>query len=384
MKSLKKSFIFAILSVLIIASICTNLGQTYAIEYQPEINTKASILIDMDSQKILYDNNSTEQMPVASIVKLMTIMLTFEHIDSGAISLDDKVMVSEKASSMGGSQIFLYANNEYVLGELLKSVIVCSANDSSVAIAEYISGSENNFVSLMNQRAQEMNLNNTNYVNCTGLPADNQYSCALDVSKILRNVLSYDKYHEYSSIWLEDFQHPSGRTTEMTNTNRLSRYYEGCIGGKTGSTNEAGYCLAVGAQRNNLKLISVVLGANTTKERFKSASDLLNYGFANYENYTIDTNSLINISYKDERPIKIALEGNCNILTTKGEIPNFIINYYIPNKISKCDIGQELGYVEIVVGDSVYTTLKVIADEQITEPSFKDNLKEIYDDFIGQ
>lgn len=370
------------LSFVMLLGVGANIGTTYASEYVPEVNTKASILIDMDSNQVLYDNNSTERMPVASIVKLMTIMLTFENIEKGAISLDDKVMVSENASGMGGSQIFLDANSEYNLGELLKSVIVCSANDSSVALAEHIAGSESVFVEKMNSRANEMGLENTNYINCTGLPANNQYSCALDVAKILKNVLSYDKYHEYSSVWLENFQHPSGRTTEMTNTNRLSRFYEGCIGGKTGSTSEAGYCLAVGAKRNNLSLISVVLGANTTKERFKSASDLLNYGFANYENYIIDISNQINITNKDERPVKFKLEGVCSILTVKGEIPNYTINSYLPNHISKCDIGQELGYVEIIVNGQLYSTIKVLADEQINEPTFIDNLKDLYKDFI--
>lgn len=382
MKSLKKSFLFITLSLIIIFNIGTNLGQTYASEYVPETQTKASILIDMDSHSVLHENNSTERMPVASIVKLMTIMLTFEHIESGAISLDDKVMVSENASGMGGSQIFLDANCEYKLGELLKSIIVCSANDSSVALAEHISGSETSFVNLMNKRASEMKLDNTNYVNCTGLPASNQYSCALDVSKILSNVLTYDKYHEYSSVWLEDFQHPSGRTTEMTNTNRLSRFYEGCIGGKTGSTSEAGYCLAVGAKRNNLSLISVVLGANTTKERFKSASDLLNYGFANFENHIIDTTNIVNILNNDNTSLKIKIDGKCSILTKRGETPNYTINVYAPTKISQCNIGQELGYIEIVVNNQIYSTLKILADEQIDKPSFTDNLKEIYKDFI--
>lgn len=382
MRILNKSLLCLLLSVTAMLGLGISMGQTYAAEYQPETKTKASILIDMDSKNILYENNATEQLPVASIVKLMTIMLTLEHIDSGSISLEDKVMVSENASGMGGSQIFLDANCEYALGELLKSVIVCSANDSSVALAEYIAGSEASFVNLMNKRADEMNLENTNYVNCTGLPASNQYSCALDVAKILSNVLSYEKYHEYSSIWLEDFEHPSGRTTEMTNTNRLSRFYEGCIGGKTGSTSEAGYCLAVGASRNNLNLISVVLGASTTKDRFKSASDLLNYGFANYENYILNTNDIVNISYKDERPLKIKIDGICNILTHKGEAPEYSIICYAPTKVSKCDIGQELGYIEIIINNEIYSTLKIIADEQIDEPTFIDNLKEIYNDFI--
>jgi len=382
MKNLINCIICISLLFVISLSVGVNIGQTYASEYISEVTTKSSILIDIDSGKVLYEKNATEQMPVASIVKLMTILITFEQIDLGAISLDDKVMVSEEASGMGGSQIFLDANCKYDLGELLKSVIVCSANDSSVALAEHISGSENSFVQKMNERAKQMELQNTNYINCTGLPVDNQYSCALDVAKILKEVLSYEKYHEYSSIWLENFVHPSGRTTEMTNTNRLSRFYEGCIGGKTGSTNEAGYCLAVGAKRNNLSLISVVLGANTTKDRFKSASDLLNYGFANYENYTIDISDKINISYKDERDLKIKIDGNCNMLVLRGEKPQYELNCYLPNKVSKCKLGQELGYVEIIVNGEIYSTVKVLADEEIGLPTYTDNLKEIYKDFI--
>ena len=382
MKKLFNLMLCVSLSLIMFLSICANMGSTYATEYIAETETKASILIDMDSGMILHEKNATKQIPVASIVKLMTIMITFEQIEKGAISLEDKVMVSQEASGMGGSQIFLDANNEYNLGELLKSVIVCSANDSSVALAEHIAGSENLFVQKMNERAKELGLENTNYINCTGLPADNQYSCALDVSKILKNVLNYEKYHEYSSVWLEDFVHPGGRTTQMTNTNRLSKFYEGCIGGKTGSTNEAGYCLAVGARRNNLSLISVVLGAATTKDRFKSASDLLNYGFANYENHIVKVDDVVNISYKDERPLKIKVDGSCNIITTKGELPKYEINSYLPNKVSKCKIGQELGYIEIMVNGEIYSTIKILADEEINSPTYSDNLKEIYKDFI--
>lgn len=382
MKRINRSIAYLGLSLIMLFAICANINVTYAATYVPQVNTKASILIDLDTGTELHSNNATKRMPVASIVKLMTIMLTFENIDKGSISLDDKVTVSENASGMGGSQIFLDANCEYQLGELLKSVIVCSANDSSVALAEYIAGSETSFVEMMNNRAKEMGLDNTNYVNCTGLPADNQYSCAVDVAQILKNVLKYDKYHEYSSIWLEDFQHPSGRTTEMTNTNRLSRYYEGCIGGKTGSTQEAGYCLAVGAKRGDLSLISVVLGASSTKDRFKSASDLLNYGFANYENHTFDISGLINVSCKDGRKVDVKVEGCNTILTKKGEAPEYETRCYLPNTISSCDIGQELGYVEIVIDGQVYSTLKVVANENIKAPGFVDNLKDIYKDFI--
>lgn len=381
MKIINKTFIFILAISLLIGGFGLSIGETYALEYAESVPTKASILIDMDSGRSLYEKESTKQMPVASIVKLMTILLTFEEVNSGNLSLDDNIMVSENASSMGGSQIFLDANCEYNAGELLKSVIVCSANDSSVALAEEIAGSEENFVTKMNDKARAMGLENTNYVSCTGLPAENQYSCAKDVAKILIEVLKFDKYHEYSSVWLENFTHPSGRTTEMTNTNRLSRFYEGCIGGKTGSTSEAGYCLAVGAERNNLRLVAVVLGASTTKDRFKGASDLLDFGFANFENHKIDVRSNANISYKGERNVEVRLEGNCSILTEKNKTPECEIISYLPSEISNCSMGDELGYIEVLVNGEVYSKIRVFANEDIKIPSYLDNLNEILDDF---
>ena len=259
--------------------------------FETDVKHKSSVLMEYNTGKILVDNNSQEKLPIASVTKLMTILLTLEEIDAGRINLEDKIIVSENASGMGGSQIFLDANQEYEISELLKSVIVASANDSSVALAEHIAGSEQNFVKIMNEKATSLNLKNTNYSNCTGLPSNDGYSSAQDQAIVLKQVLSHDLYHEYSSIWMEDFTHPSGRKTQMTNTNKLSRFYSGCIGGKTGSTNQAKYCLAVGAERNNTKFIAVVLGAENSKERFNLASNLLNYGFENYESETIFSNA---------------------------------------------------------------------------------------------
>lgn len=382
MKKINKMFVFLLAISFCVAGIGLTMGETYALEYIETVPTKASILIDMDSNQVLHSQNSTQRMPVASIVKLMTILLTLEEVDAGSLSLDDVITVSEVASSMGGSQIFLDANCDYQVGELLKSVIVCSANDSSVALAEEIAGSEANFVAKMNEKAKSMGLENTNYINCTGLPAENQYSCAEDVAKILAEVLKFEKYHEYSSIWMENFTHPSGRTTEMTNTNRLSRFYEGCIGGKTGSTSEAGYCLAVGAERNNLRLIAVVLGANSTKDRFKSASDLLNFGFANYENHTLDLSDKVAVSYKGERAVKVKLDGNVCLLTEKGKTPEYEIRVYLPSQISSCTLGETLGYIEVVVNNGeLYSKINVLADEDIKIPSYWDNLEDILDDF---
>ena len=344
-------------------------------------NCKSAVLIEKNSKQVLYENASHEKLPIASVTKLMTVLLTLEHIDNGSISLDDKVMVSSNASGMGGSQIFLDSDNEYVLGELLKSVIVASANDSSVALAEYIAGSENNFVRMMNERAKELNMLDTNYANCTGLPSAEGYSSAYDQALVLREVLDYDIYHTYSSIWFEDFTHPSGRTTQMANTNKLSRYYDGCIGGKTGSTNQAKYCLAVGANRNDMSLISVVLGADSSQERFKYASDLLNYGFENYESKTLFSNKdlegkTIKIKGMD-RSTRLTAERDYALVSKIGEDVNFSLNFNLPSMLTSVKQNQVVGNVEIIVDGVVVDKINILALDSHREANVWDYFKEI-------
>ncbi len=344
-------------------------------------NCKSAVLIEKNSKQVLYENASHEKLPIASVTKLMTVLLTLEHIDNGSISLDDKVMVSSNASGMGGSQIFLDSDNEYVLGELLKSVIVASANDSSVALAEYIAGSENNFVRMMNERAKELDMLDTNYANCTGLPSAEGYSSAYDQALVLKEVLDYDIYHTYSSIWFEDFTHPSGRTTQMANTNKLSRYYDGCIGGKTGSTNQAKYCLAVGAKRNDMSLISVVLGADSSQERFKYASDLLNYGFENYESKTLFSNKdlegkTIKIKGMD-RSTRLTAERDYALVSKIGEDVNFSLNFNLPSMLTSVKQNQVVGNVEIIVDGVVVDKINILALDSHREANVWDYFKEI-------
>ena len=348
-----------------------------------ELNTncKSSVLIEKNTGKILYDKDAHTRHPIASVTKLMTILLTLEQINAGNINLSDNVLVSENANKMGGSQIFLDANVEYNLGELLKSVIVASANDSSVALAEYISGSENNFVSLMNEKANELGLKNTFYSNCTGLPTTDAYSSAYDQAVVLSKVLNHDIYHTYSSIWNEDFAHPSGRTTQMTNTNKLSRFYSGCIGGKTGSTNQAKYCLAVGAKRNNMDLISVVLGAENSKERFKIASDLLDYGFENFTSKVIFNNSDLQdrtIKIKGlDRVANLKAEREFSIVCPKNEQINYSLNFNLPNQLTKVKENQVVGNVEIIVDGKVVDSINLFSTDTFEEASLWDYFKDI-------
>ena len=210
---------------------------------------KAAYLTDGSGANTLYEYHATDRFPIASMVKIMTALLSFEEIERGNMTLDETLVISPQAMGMGGSQMFLNAGDSYPVSDLLKGVIVVSANDACVQLAERIAGSEEAFVGMMNERAAELGMTNTHFANCTGLPHPEGYSCAKDVSVMLRELIKYPAYHEYSRIWLEDYTHPDGRVTTMTNTNKLVRFYEGCNGGKTGYTAEAGFCLAASATR---------------------------------------------------------------------------------------------------------------------------------------
>ena len=246
------------------------------------VSSKEAILMSEDGQ-VLFECNATEKRPIASMTKIMTLLRVYDAIDSGKVSLNDDVVASSRAASMGGSQVFLDANASYKLENLIKSIVVCSANDSCVAVAEYIDGSVENFVSKMNDKAKELGLVATHFENCTGLPAVSQYSCAKDVAVMLSKLIEHPHYFTCANIWMEDFLHPSGRVTGMTNTNKLIRFYDGCDGGKTGYTSEAQHCLAATAKRGDTRVVAVVVGAPDSKTRFKEVSDMFNYAFANYE-----------------------------------------------------------------------------------------------------
>lgn len=378
----KKILILPIVAILFCALLVPTrtIGPVEA-SFTTDANYRSAVLMERSSGQILFDNAGHEKFPIASVTKLMTILLTLENIESGVISLEDKVLVSANASGMGGSQVFLDSDEEYVLGELLKSVIVASANDSSVALAEYIAGSESNFVRMMNERARELNMTDTNYVNCTGLPSTEGYSSAIDQAKVLNQVLDYDTYHKYSTIWNEEFVHPSNRTTQMTNTNKLSRYYDGCIGGKTGSTNQAKYCLAVGAKRNDMELISVVLGAENSQTRFKLASDLLNYGFNWFTTKILfSDNDLMDktIAIKgQDRATHLKAERNYAIVCENNKEVNYSLNYNLPNSLKSVKEGEIVGNVEIVVDGVVVDRINILSSETHKESSILDYIHEI-------
>lgn len=336
---MKRFFIFALLLCLLVPIIAFQSTSTIArAEGEVELTCKSACLVDYSSGKMLYAHNPKEHLPIASMVKMMTILLTLEEFDKGTLTEDTMITTSENASGMGGSQVFIDPYVEYSAGDMLKSVVMASANDASVALAEHISGSEKAFVVKMNEKAKELGMNDTYYVNCTGLPSPEQYSCAQDCAIVLKEVAEHELYHKYSTIWMDELVHPSGRKTELVNTNRLIRYYDGCDGGKTGSTNEAGCCLSASAKRNNMRLISVIIGASNSQTRFNECTKLFNYGFANFESKNIVdmSNPIINLPVSKGKidNVDIYAKENYSVVVKKGDKSNLDLTIENPKKIS--------------------------------------------------
>ena len=379
---MKRFFVFCMLFVLIATTCIVNIGFTSYASSEVDITSKSAALVDYSSGTILFEKNATDHLPIASMVKMMTILLTLEEFEKGNLTEDTMITTTENASGMGGSQVFIDPYVEYSAGDLLKSVIVASGNDASVALAEHISGSEQTFVKKMNEKAKELGMNDTNYVNCTGLPAPEQYSCAKDCAIVLKQVCGYDLYHKYSTIWMDELIHPSGRKTELVNTNRLVRYYEGCEGGKTGSTNEAGCCLSASAKRGDMRLISVIIGASNSQTRFNECSKLFNYGFANFENHSIlDPNtSISNLPVnkgKIENVDVFACEGY-SVVTRKGSDDNYNVEYELPKKINApTKEGDVVGKAIISKEGQVISEIDVIVKTSIDKLSYVDCVDKI-------
>ena len=355
-------------------------------------NSRSSFVIDYNTEQVLYERNADAKYPIASMVKIMTLNIVFDEIDKGRLSFDEKITISENASGMGGSQMFLDTGLDYSVSDLIKGVTVVSANDASVALAERISGSVEVFIELMNEKALEFGMQNTRFVNVTGLPQEGQYSTARDVTKMMKNLLKHPKYYDFSTIYLENYTHPDGRTTELTNTNKLVRFYKGCDGGKTGFTNDAMFCLSATAKREDTRVIATVLGAESSKERNKEITELFNYAFANYRNIKIlDKNNPIPteiiIKGAKNNKVEVSVNKDVFILAKRGEKPAFDIEISI-NENLKAPIskGEKIGVINLV--DTKTKEIKEQADlvtlNDIECKSYLDGLKEILENwFIG-
>ena len=383
MKKILSSSLLVFLTLCFLISPCARIAMA---ENDVDISSRSGILMDYASGEILFAKNAETHLPVASMVKMMTILIALEEYDANNVTLDTMISTTENASGMGGSQVFIDPYVEYSFEDLLKSVIMASANDASVALAEYFNGNEKSFVNRMNKRAKELGMTNTNYVNSTGLPAPEQYSCAKDSAILMREILKHDLYHNYSSIWMDTLTHPSGRETELVNTNKLIRYFEGCDGGKTGSTNEAGCCLTASAKRNDMRLISVIIGAENSKTRFNESSLLLSYGFANFENKLLVDISAplkkvkVNKGKLDE--VDVYGEENFSVIVKKGDNATYETNMEIPDAVkAPLENGDVVGKVVITKEGSVIKEVNVIVKEDIKHSSYLDNFNKIVENW---
>ncbi len=385
---MKKSFsvIFILLAFIITIGCFSGFKYKKKAFADAEINVKSesSYLIDANTGTVIYSKNEDKRLPIASMCKIMTLLLCFEAQKNGELSIDENITISKNASGMGGSQVFLEANAEYSVGELLKSIVVASANDASVAMAERLAGSETEFVELMNKKAEELGMKNTAFVNCTGLPKPNQYSSAKDVSIMFSELLKHPDYFRYSRIWTDKVMHPGERFTEITNTNKLIRFYNGCDSGKTGYTTEAGHCLAASAMRNGMRLIGVVISAPDSKTRFADVSSMFNYGFANYVNkIIIDDKKPLDLNVKivggKKDTLEIIAEKPVFIFSKKGDKHSYEIDFNPLEKI-KAPIkkGDNIGTITVYDENNVeIATVNVLSNEDVMQKTYFDLVKDV-------
>lgn len=333
-----------------------------------EIMAKSAVLMDAETGTLLYAKNPNESLPPASVTKIMTLLLVAEAIANKEIDLYDKVTVSNYASSMGGSQIFIEEGEEFTVEDLLKSTIIASANDAAVALAELVAGSESEFVKKMNDKAKEIGMNNTYFENTTGLDDDvnKHLTSAFDIALMSRELIKHDIILKYSTLWQDSIR--SGEFI-LTNTNRLVRYYQGCTGLKTGSTDKAGYCISATAKRNGMHLIAVIMGSETRDERNASARTLLDWGFANYSLYAEAESPIEEIDiYKGNIDTCQIVSRGIKLLLPKSEINKIEKKYIIPDYVTApLTENQAVGKIEYYIDDKKIGEAEIIISENINK-----------------
>ena len=357
---------------------------------QPDLtlNCRAVCLIDQDTGTVLYEKNADQQMPIASITKVMTLLLTFEAIHDGRLTLDTLVPVSEHAYHMGGSQIWLEPGEQFTLDEMIKAICVSSANDAAVAVAELVGGSEQGFVQMMNDRAAELGMTNTTFHDACGLDTEGHLSTARDVAIMSRQILTTcPEVLHYTGIWTDTLR---GGATQLVNTNKLLRRYNGITGLKTGTTGGAGVCISASATRDGLNLIAVVLGAPSSKDRFEAATTLLDYGFAAWRAAPLPA--------MEDRPLLIKVRGSAeesvpleysalpeSILMPKESAAELTAQLTLPDELdAPVQQGQAVGMVRILAGESVLGEYDICAAADAPEMDFGTALGLLWGTLTGQ
>ena len=329
-------------------------------------NAKSAIIMEPTTGKVIFEKNSNERLEPASMTKIMTLLLTFEAIDNGKISLDDMVTISKRAADMGGSQMFLEAGSNIRLEEIIKGVSIASANDGAIALAEYIGGSVENFVDMMNKKAEDLGLSNTHFINPHGLHADNHYSSAYDMAIMAANLINHEKILNYTSIYEDYFNKPDGSRTWLVNTNKLVRFFKGVDGLKTGYTKEAGYCLTATAKKNNVRYITVVMGEPSSDIRSSETTNMLNYAFNSFKlNTILDKNQELGNIYIDkskQKTAKIVVKNPVTELISKEkDAPSYTYNLKVGKLTAPIKAGTKVGTVEILDNEGL-----IVREEDVT------------------
>lgn len=342
------------------------------------LKAKGSILIDGASGKILLEDKSHDKLPLASVTKVMTMLLLMEAIDSGKLAFDTKVTISDHSYRMGGSQVWLEPGEVFTVDELFKAVAIHSANDASVALGEAVAGSEEAFVDMMNQRAKELGMNDTNFLDCSGLTDEGHYSSAFDIAQMSRELLTkHPKITDYTTIWRTPFREnrPGKKPVMLDNTNKLIKYYDGSNGLKTGSTSKAGFCLSASAFRNNQTLIAVVLGEPDSNTRFAEARKMLDYGFANFESVLVNSKGeevqSVEVKKGLKTSVKAIYKDDVNLLLKKGEKGKIDRVVKLENSImAPIKAGQTIGLVKYMVEGNEVGNTELVAASDVQKASF--------------
>ena len=342
-----------------------------------EIPAKSYILMEVNTGEILYESESHMKLPPASITKVMALLLVVEAIESGQLTLETMLTASPHACSMGGSQIWLEPNEQMSVHDLLKAAVIGSANDATVVLGEALAGSEEGFVGMMNERAEQLGLSDTTFINCTGLDADGHLTSAHDIAVMSKELIKHDIIKQYSTVWMDSLRNGE---SELVNTNKLVRYYEGCTGLKTGTTSGAGCCLSATAERQGLELVAVVMGCSTSNDRFNGARKLLDYGFANYSfvKVTADDKDLTPIPVKGG--IKTTVMPECDtfesFLIEKSKAKTLTLKTELSEMLkAPVTAGQQVGVVRVCVDGAEIGTVKITAKESIKKLTFFESFK---------
>ncbi len=358
----------------------------------PVVDARSYILMEASTGQILSEDNSEEPLPPASVTKIMTLLLIYDAVESGKIKWEDTVTVSEHAASMGGSQIFLEPNEQQSVETLTKSIAIASANDAAVAMAEYIGGSEDGFVALMNERAKELGMKNTNFVNACGLDTDNHVTSAKDIAIMSRELITkYPDVKKYTTTWQDTITHTTSKGTSefgLTNTNKLIKWYNDATGLKTGSTGKAKFCLSGTAKRNNMELIAVVMAAPDPKSRFQSVMKILDYGFANYEikkgKAEGEEVGSVSVQKGMTDSVKAAAESEVNVLVNKGNKSEMTCNVKLVQAVNApVKKGDMLGEIIYYSAGKEVGRCNAVAAEDVAKASLIRNIGRLIGKWIA-